>query len=72
MSELKMRELVVDYMNADMKENEFMNMLALVKCCTCGYVLLAEDSHENCDGIYCETCWEAREEYDTLADIGDK
>ena len=61
---LEYREAIRDFLNGTDSEEELMNHAELVKCCTCGEIMLEEDAHsyecdiDNCK--YCDTCWEAR------------
>ncbi len=60
MDSLDWRALVAQYMNGSIKEEEILGVIDAKRCCTCGCVELEEYMHENEDGAYCDTCWEAR------------
>jgi len=57
---IDLREELCDYLNGISKENELLSIAEITKCTTCDEYILEEYAHENEDGTYCDTCWEAR------------
>lgn len=69
MTDFEYRVLVLGLIQGIYTEKEALELIDADKCCICGNRELNENLKENDDGKYCETCWEAREEYGVMGDL---
>ena len=69
MTEFEWRVLVLGYIRGVYTKEQVLGIIDAKECCTCGHIDLEEYMHKNEDGVYCDTCWEAREEYGVMGNL---
>jgi len=53
-------DTIIHYLNGVYNKDDVLEVFEIAECTCCSCYDLEKYMHRNDDGVYCETCWDAR------------